>query len=137
MPRVLVDLGQRLNVGEPVLARLLHFPFDSQSPVLKIDSRVEDVIAVVRELLEWGDLVVRERRRQMMRAEKLPCCPVAETDAMHQQVRLQLREGEHTYRRDRRQLEQFPSRDLLQPLFFNQVIHRITPSAGQAFLEQV
>jgi hypothetical protein len=81
MARVLPDSGQALNIRQFVLARLLDGAAYSKSPVLEIHSRIIDVVVVDRKFLEWRQLGVTKRRREMPTPKQLLGSPVTEAQA--------------------------------------------------------
>jgi hypothetical protein len=90
VPRVLHDLGQRLDLLQLVLAGTLDQAFDSQRPTVEIDFRIEDVVVVVGKAIEGRDFAVAVGWLQPVTSEQLGRSPVAESEAIHQQRLLQL-----------------------------------------------
>ena len=80
MPRILL-LGKRLNLCQCVFAGLLHRSANRQCPLIQINFRIVDIIAIDWKLFERREFGVVKRRGQMIFPGQLCGKPVAGSDA--------------------------------------------------------
>src|SRR5207245_4831178 len=107
MPRVLPEFGQRLDLRQRVVSRLLHCAANGEGPIVEIHSGIVDVIAIDRKpgkRLEFG---IVESARQVARTEEPRRSPIAESEPGLKQRLLELRNAESPQRQHRAELQQF------------------------------
>src|SRR5215813_1632526 len=85
VPRVLLLFGERLDIGEFVVAGMLHGTTHSEAPVFKNHARIVDVVIVDGKSLERRELGSSKGGGKMTGTKQLTGCPVAECQTLLQQ----------------------------------------------------
>src|SRR3989475_7309586 len=106
MPRVLPEFGQRLDLRQRVVSRLLHCAANGEGPIVEIHSGIVDVIAIDRKPGKRREFGIVESARQVAGAEEPGRSPIAESEPGLEQRLLELRKGESPHRQHRAKLQQ-------------------------------
>src|SRR5438132_13365871 len=107
MPRVLPELGQRLDLRQRVVSRLLHCAANGEGPIVEIHSGIVDGIAIDTKTGKGRKFGIVESARQVAGAEEPGRSPIAESEPGLEQRLLELRKGESPQRQHWAELEQF------------------------------
>src|SRR2546427_12220631 len=107
MPRVLPEFGQRLDLRQRVVSRLLHCAANGEGPIVEIHSGIVDVIAIDRKPGKRREFGIVESARQVAGAEEPGRSPIAESEPGLEQRLLELRNGKSSERQHWAELEQF------------------------------
>src|SRR2546425_4550068 len=107
MPRVLPKFGQRLDLRQRIVSRLLHCAANGEGPIVEIHSGIVDVIAIDRKPGKRREFGIVESARQVARTEEPRRSPIAESEPGLKQRLLELRNGESPQRQHRAELQQF------------------------------
>src|SRR5437667_9794997 len=107
MPRVLPELGQRLDLRQRVVSRLLHCAANGEGPIVEIHSGIVDVIAIDRKPGKGRKFGMVESGRQVAGAKETRRRPIAESEPSLEQRLLEPRKGKSSEREHRAKLQQF------------------------------
>src|SRR5437879_312193 len=109
MPRVLPKFGQRLDLRQRVVSRLLHCAANGEGPIVEIHSGIVDVIAIDRKPGEGREFGIVESGRQVTGAEEPGRSPIAESEPGLEQRLLELRNGKSSERQHWPELKNSPT----------------------------
>src|SRR5213080_5612206 len=126
MPRVLPESGQRLNLRQRIVSRLLHCAANGKCPIVEIHSGIVDVIAIDRKSGKGRKFGIVESGRQVAGAEEPRRRPIAESEPSLEQRLMEPRNGKSSEREHRAELQQFTAIYALELPAIGSKIH-LTP----------
>src|ERR1051326_394349 len=110
MPRILRDVSQVLYLLDLVLTRMLDRASDGQRPIFQVDAGIILVITVVRKIVEWHYVSIREGGCQARAAEEYAGGPIREAQASVKDPLAHRHRREAAGQHERRELQDLAAR---------------------------